>query len=201
MRSLRVPLIVLLLFAMGSVSADDLGYVDRLLRENIDRVVALLRDREIDLKERNDRIIEIVNPLFDFHLMAQLSLGKRYWPGLNQGQRREFTDLFVRRIQDSYLEKMGLYTDEEVKYAFPKKVKTKIHMSTRLISNDNKISILYKLYQAKKGWKIYDLEIQGVSLIQTYRTQFDSVLRDGTFNELIAQLGDPERFTIVTGKE
>ena len=60
--------------------------------------------------------------------------------------------------------------------------------ATKEIREEKKISIIYKLYESGSGWKIYDLEIQGVSLIRTYRSQFDSVLRNGTIDDLILKL-------------
>jgi len=85
-----------------------------------------------------------------------------------------------------------LYTDERVIYETAVQVKKKIKIQTYLISKDNKISILYKLYYPKGQWKIYDLEIQGVSVIQTYRSDFTQVLQNGTIDDLMLKLEEPE---------
>jgi phospholipid transport system substrate-binding protein len=63
---------------------------------------------------------------------------------------------------------------------------------TEIISNNNRISMIYKLYKSKKDWKIYDLEVEGVSIISTYRSQFDQVLSKGTIDELLQRLEKPE---------
>jgi phospholipid transport system substrate-binding protein len=70
-------------------------------------------------------------------------------------------------------------------------VKKKIHTPTYLVSKDKKISILYKFYKAQKNWKIYDLEIQGVSIIRSYRSQFSSILESGTVDDLLLKLENP----------
>jgi phospholipid transport system substrate-binding protein len=70
-------------------------------------------------------------------------------------------------------------------------VKNKIRILTYLISKDSKISILYKLYKPKNDWKIYDIEIEGVSIIQTYRSQFSQVLQSGTIDDLLVELQEP----------
>ena len=176
------------IFLCPAVMADDKGSVEELLRNRIDTVILLLQNKDLEQQEKNKKINEIVMPMFDFSLMAKLSLGEKYWPGLSEKKKEEFKGHFVKRLKASYLEKLSLYTDEKIVYKAPINVRNKIHIPTDLISKGNKISMLYKLYKAKSGWKIYDIEIQGVSIIQTYRSQFDQVLRKGTFNDLLLEL-------------
>lgn len=184
-----------LLMLCRPVMADDRSDVAGLLKGKIDVVISLLRNKEMEKEVRNERIIETVTPIFDFKKMAKLSLGKRYWPGLSREKREEFSDLFIKRLKESYLEKLDLYSDEEVVYEDPKQVKKKIHVLTHLISKDNKIDMLYKFYKSKEGWKIYDVEVQGVSVIQTYRSQFHDVLKKGTIDDLLAKLQKTGEFT------
>ncbi len=81
-----------------------------------------------------------------------------------------------------------VYTDEEILYGEPVANGTKVQMSTSLISKDSSIEMVYKFYRSSVGWQIYDVEIGGVSVIQTYRSQFDGVLRDGSIDDLIEKL-------------
>ncbi|MBW1695001.1 MAG: ABC transporter substrate-binding protein, partial [Deltaproteobacteria bacterium] len=74
----------------------------------------------------------------------------------------------------------------------PVQVKNKIHIPTGLVSKDNSISMLYKFYKSNYGWKIYDVEIQGVSIVSTYRAQFKEVLGNGTIDDLLLKLEKPE---------
>jgi phospholipid transport system substrate-binding protein len=146
----------------------------------------------LDQQKKNEQLVEIVTPIFDFHLMAKLSLGRKHWPGLSEEKQNEFTDLFVKRLRASYLEKLSLYTDEKVFFNEPVQNKSKVRIPTQLISNNNSISMIYKLYKSKNDWKIYDIEIEGVSIISTYRSQFDQVLSKGTIDELMQRLEKPE---------
>lgn len=176
--------------------ADDLGSAKSLIQTNIDKAIVALQDKKLNKEDRNGRIIGIVDPIFDFELMAKLSLGKTHWTPLTPAKQKEFIAVFVHRLRESYLEKLDLYTDERVEYGAPEQVTTKIHVPTQLVSKENRISILYKLYKADAGLKIYDLEIQGVSVIQTYRTQFDDVLKKGTIEDLLGKLRAPDQITI-----
>jgi phospholipid transport system substrate-binding protein len=128
--------------------------------------------------------------------MAKLSLGKKYWPTLSQEKQAVFSDLFIKRLQDSYLEKLDLYSNEEVLYGEPQTKGKQVHQPTTLIYKDSRISMLYKFYRSATGWKVYDVEIGGVSVIQTYRSQFDDVLSEGSIDDLLEKLRDGGTFTI-----
>ena len=200
MRYLFIPLLVIALLASPAI-ADENTEVAELIRTNVDAIVALLKDKSIVKTERNARIIAIVNPLFDYGTMAKLSLGKKHWPALNEKQQAEFSELFTKRLQESYLEKLDIYTDETVRYSEPQTVGKQVHAPTTLVAKDSEIEVLYKLYQSDGKWKIYDVEIGGVSVIQTYRSQFDGVLAKGTVDELLSKLRNGGEFSIPEPKE
>jgi phospholipid transport system substrate-binding protein len=169
--------------------------VETLLREKIDKVLIILKDKERAKAERDDSILKVVTPVFDFELMAKLSLGKKHWPGLPVEKRGEYSDVFIEKMKESYLEKLDLYDGEDMIYDPPIEKGKKVHMRTYLDLKDSKMEMLYKFYKSRKGWLIYDLEIEGVSTVQTYRSQFDGVLRDGTIDDLIEKLKNGEKFS------
>lgn len=187
MRYLLSAILCVFLFT-GDGLCNDTGDVKALLTSNVDAIVELLQNKALDKHKRNEQIINIITPLFDFNTMAKLSLGKKHWPALNEEQQDQFSDLFIQRLQGSYLDKLDIYTDEKVVYGEPVTNGTKIHMPTTLISNDSQIEMLYKFYRNSEGWKVYDVEIGGVSVIQTYRSQFDGVLQEGSINDLLEKL-------------
>lgn len=86
------------------------------------------------------------------------------------------------------MEKLEFYTDEDVVYKDAKLIGDKIHVMTNLISKGETIEMLYKFYKVKTAWKIYDLEIIGVSVIQTYRSQLDGLMKAGGADGLFKQL-------------
>jgi len=181
-----------LLLLSQTVTADDKSAAEDFIKSNLDAVFTILHKKDLSQQTRNDEIVEIVTPMFDFKLMAKLSLGKKYWPGLSQEHKERFTELFVERLRGSYLNKLTAYTDEKIIYESPVAVKKKVHMPTLLISKGKKISMLYKLYPTNNSWKIYDVEIEGVSIIRSYRSQFNEILQKGTFDDLLQKMQKPD---------
>ena len=185
-------LILFTLISTVTVLADDQFTAEELLKSKIEAVMSVLQNKKLDTQAKKKEVSEIVSPIFDFSLMAKLTLGKKHWSGIAEEKKKKFTDLFVRLLKDFYLEKMNQYSDEKVVYQSPVQVKNKVHIPTEVISQDTKISMLYKFYQSKDGWKIYDIEVEGVSLIVTYRSQFDHVLRKGSIDDLLIKLENRE---------
>lgn len=185
---------VLLLLIPGiTVAVDSRHAAEALLKGKLDSVILVLQSKDLDLQGRRNEISNIVTPMFDFSLMAKLTLGRKYWPGLTKEQKDRFTALFIDLLKDVYLEKISLFTNEKVVYQGTVQVKNKVHVETDLISGNSTISMLYKFYKSRNGWKVYDIEIEGVSLITTYRSQFDEVLRKGTIDDLLLKLEKPEK--------
>lgn len=185
MKFLVYAVLFTLLFCQPGLT-NELEEVDLLAKEKIGALIEILQDESLDKAERNTRVISLLTPIFDFPRMAQLSLGQKYWKQLSPEKQREFSDLFVKRIQNSYLEKLELYTDENVLFKETKQVKKRIHVLTELVSGDETIEVLYKLYKSGNGWKIYDVEIFGVSIIQTYRSQLQSALKKVSIDDLLS---------------
>jgi len=184
--------VLLTLIMSQAVVADDKTDAEKLLKGKLESVIVVLEKKDLNQQLKKDQICEIIEPVFNFPLMSRLTLGKKHWPSLTQDQKKKFITLFTKRLKDSYLDKMLLYSDEKIKYNAPVQIKKKVHIPTILVSKDNKINMLYKLYKSKQGWKIYDIEIQGVSLISTYRSQFEEILRNKTVEDLLAKLEKPE---------
>ena len=174
--------------------ADEAAEITKMAKEKVNNIITYLRDTSLEKETRNKQIIAEVNTMFDFQLMAQLSLGKQ-WKKTKKRQRKEFVKVFVKRIQQSYLEKLDLYTDEEVIIGDAKQTKKKrAVLTTYLVSEDDKKEMIYKFRKHKKrGWLVYDVNILGVSFIQTYRSQFAGVLKNKTMDELIEDLKNPEQ--------
>jgi phospholipid transport system substrate-binding protein len=118
--------------------ASEESEVKKLTQEKIKIVIDVLRNKEIGKEEKKKRIMAAVDPIFDFKQMARLSLPKKHWSGMNKAQKKEFSKLFVQRLKESYLDKLELYTDEEVVIEDAKRVKKRIHVLTRLVSKDDK---------------------------------------------------------------
>jgi len=165
---------------------------NELLEAKCRAVVKVLRHKEFDEKLKEKITDKIMSPVFDFPLMTKLALGRENWLKLTEQQRNKFTKLFAERLKSSYLEKITLYKDEKVSF-IPAKHQRRdaVHIPMVLISNDKEVAILYKLYKMNECWKIYDVEIEGISILLTYRSQFDDILRRGSVKDLFDQLEKP----------
>ncbi len=162
----------------------------KFLQVKWDAILSVLKKKDIEQETKEKEIYKIINPIFDFRLMAQLALGRAHWPKLTQQQCEKFTQLFAERLRSSYLRKVTLYTDEQVvfKDAVQDTKKKIVNIPVEITMKDSKVNMLYRLRKVEKRWKIYDVEIQGVSILLTYRAQFDDILRNGTINDLLSQL-------------
>ena len=120
-------------------------------------------------------------------------MGEKHWPKLNEHQREEFTRLFVDKLKTSYREKISLYNNEVASFKPPVEArKGTIWIPMELASDESKAELLYKLRKADNRWKIYDVEIEGVSVLLTYRSQFDDILSRGTVEDLLARLAEKQ---------
>jgi len=174
--------------------ASDNGKVEILIRKNLEQVMTHLKDKTLSKGDRNHKILQVVNDSFDFSKMAKLSLGKKYWPQFEKVEKQRYVRLFTSHLKNTYIDKLDLYTDEELVVNKPVHVKKKVRILTEMVSTDNRIGILYKLYHSKKrGWQIYDVEVEGVSLISTYRAQFTEILRHKTTSYFLTKLENSDK--------
>lgn len=172
-----------------TAAADNQSAAEVFLKSKLEAVLAVLQHKELEQQAKTKIIVEIIEPMFDFPIMARLTL-KKYWAGLDQEQKERFIELFKISLKDFYAETLNLYTDEKIVYkaSIQGRQKRKILIPTELISKGERISMDYKLYQSKNNWKIYDIEIKGTSIIRTYQSQFYHDMRSGTIDDLIQKL-------------
>ncbi len=169
--------------------ADDLADAGRVVTETVDAVMAVLRDAALTPVQKSEKIVSKIRPVFDFELMARLTLGKREWTKLSDEQKKEFTDLFVVNLQSSYMDRIEVFSDQKVEFETPVAAKRgKVHAGSYVVSKDERISIKYKLYKTAETWRVYDLEIQDVSIVSSYRSQYRDILQQKTFAELLIMM-------------
>ncbi len=167
---------------------------EKILKTSVNKVFSVLSDKELSLDQKERKVAEITNSVFGFPLMAKLSLGKEHWSKFNSKQREEFTSLFIELFQDFYSEKIGFFRDEKVVFQSPSFDNEKrVQIPTVLLSNGKEVSVLYKMFKTKNGWKIYDIVIEGVSLIQTYRSQYNHVLKSDKIEGLLTKMREQKR--------
>ncbi len=191
MRTVFKSLLVLVLFWLNAAALEQ-NAIKPVMRQKVDEIITLINDRNLTKAQRNAKIEQTIDPLFDFTMMAKLSLGKHAWKKASKSQRKAYVKLFERRIKDSYMSKLDMYSNEKIILEAPKKVKKRIHLNSYIMQKGEKKEVLYKFYRSKKrGWVIYDVDVLGVSIIQTYRSQFAGVLKKGSMDALLQKLREP----------
>ncbi|MBI5884322.1 MAG: ABC transporter substrate-binding protein [Elusimicrobia bacterium] len=174
----------------SAAPAADAKEVRVVIERTVHSVLDVLKDKGLGKDIRKKGVLAVIDPVFDLPLMGKLTLGRGHWARLDDAQQSEFTSLFVATIKDSYYEKIDLFTDETVDFEEPVQAeqKGKYQMLTRINSKGQRYGLLYKLYKTKAGWKVYDVEIEGISLIRSYGAQYDQFLQKGTVPGLLAKM-------------
>jgi len=181
-------LIFLLALFVQPALASDVQEVDQLIRENVDKVLKIVRIKDLNKADKKEQVMDVVDRIFNLPLMAKLTLGQTHWTNLNEKQRAEFTDLFIKQMQGIYLNQLELAVDATVTFEEPVQEGNKVHMLTRAVSKDEPIKILYKLYKSQETWRIYDVEIQDVSIVKSYGLQYNQTLKEGSYTDLIRKM-------------
>lgn len=162
----------------------------RVVVENaVNGIIDVLKDKTNDREARKRKIFAIVDPVTDFGLMGKLALGQTHWPKFDEAQRGEYVDSFSRTVRNSCFEKVEIYTDETVDFDPPAPAeKGKYRMLIHIFYKGQRYKVCFKLYRAGAAWKIYDLEVEGVSLIRAYGAQYDQVLQKGAPQDLLGKM-------------
>ncbi len=188
MKKISYLLLFFLLFSQVAV-ADVESDAEKLLKRSVDRVFTVLSDKELTIDQKKSKVIKITTPVFSFSLMAKLSLGKAHWSQFNARQRAEFIDLFTGLFENFYIDKLDFFSNETVVFQPATIVKKKkVQIQTALISKGTQYSMLYKMFKTQNGWKIYDFEIEGVSILRSYRSQYHHILKKGGIEGLLAKM-------------
>ncbi|HAH07557.1 MAG TPA: hypothetical protein DCM05_13735 [Elusimicrobia bacterium] len=177
------------LLAAPPVQADDGRDVRVVVENTVNSVLDVLKDKSLAREAKRRKVKSLVEPVIDFALTGKLALGRTHWSKLSEGQRKEFTELFVKTLQDSYFEKLDLFTDEKVDFEAPAPAeKGKYQMMIRVLSKDQRYHLLYKLYKSGEAWKVYDVEIEGISIVRSYGSQYDQFLQKNSVADLLAKM-------------
>ena len=172
----------------GRADALDTTTPVNLVKAKLDQVTRVLQDPQLSLEKKQAAILDTVVPIFDLPLMAKLTLGKKHWSALPGDKRQEYVSLYSELLKKSYLGKVGLYTNEKINYKPALIKKRKVYVPTEIISKGKAVPITFKLYRSKTGWKIYDADISGTSIVLSHRVEYDAILRNGTIDDLLGKL-------------
>ncbi len=187
---LRLLYAAALVILLPSLAWANLG-PKAVIQETVDTVINILKAREDPATlTAGDRhaISKAVEAGFDFREMARRSLGKG-WKKISPAQRLEFTHVFRELIERSYGNRLAAFSGQTVEYGEVKEKKRhRVSVSTEIIDNKRRIPVKYSLRESRHGWRVYNIIIEGVSLVSTYRTSFKSTMKKKGFDGLMQNM-------------
>ena len=157
------------------------------MQSHIDKSRALLEKFGEDKNKAANEMFKLFDPIFDYGLMAKLSLSKNY-DKLSAAQKKEFNEAFEIQLKTTFTNHLSLYKNEEIKVRGVEKQKERIFLNATMLVNGEQKAIIFKFYDKKGDWLIYDVDVLGVSIIQTYRSQFADLLEKENFSVLLEKL-------------
>lgn len=215
MRQVIIALMLLLLVGLpGQAVAQEADSEDaaELVQEYMDRAVELVQEQEEpDPDQLASSLREMAEEIFDFELMSRMSLG-RHWHSFDQEQKQDFVQKFTTLLEENYLGRMDEHMQEVEDFSREDMQVTghtllsskRAEVESKILYQDQEIPVNYRLAYDGKGWKVYDAHVEGVSLIQNYRSQFDKLLQRGSVQDLLQRIeqklqdSDPEDLEDIT---
>ncbi len=161
------------------------------VKETVDQVFVVLRDQALKdpgkEMERRAKLEEIIGRRFDYAEMAKRTLAAQ-WKGLSPEQQQEFVTLFQQFLANSYVGNVDGYSGEEVEYLKEREKGGFAEVQTKVVSPKVQIPLDYRLLQKNGEWRVYDVVIDGVSLMKNYRGQFSRIINSSSFEALLEKL-------------
>jgi len=162
------------------------------VRQTVDKLLAILKDPQLKQggkeKERREKLKQVINQRFDFTEMAIRSLGPE-WRRHTPEEKTEFVKLFTDLLERAYLKQIESYNDQKVRYVNEREDSGYAQVDTKIVDNKGQeFSVNYRLHNVNGDWKVYDVVIEDISLVNNYRAQFGRVLESSSYQELVRKL-------------
>ncbi len=162
------------------------------LRSQIDRVLKIMEDpglkKEAQSKERRAAVRKVADEIFDFQETAKRSLA-RHWQPRTSAEQTEFVRLFADLLERSYISRIELYGGEKIAYLGDSQDGDQAMVRTRIITKSGtEIPVDYRMLKRAERWLVYDVIIEGVSLVANYRTQFNKIIQTSSYAELVRKM-------------
>ena len=196
---MRIIKLFFVLFFIFTSSYSYAAYADsptHQVKQTVDKVLDILKNKELKrpekTKERRALIRKTISERFDFEEMAKRSLAL-HWRKRTPEERKEFVPLYADLLERSYIKKIESYTDEKILYVNEKVNGEYAEVDSKIITKRNvEIPMEYRLLKKNGKWEVYDVVIEGVSLVNNYRTQFNKIIRTDSYEELVKRMKDKQ---------
>jgi phospholipid transport system substrate-binding protein len=193
-RSGRTPVwlgLVLLGWSLAAAPSWAGGAATEAIKGTINEVIRILTDQGMKkperAQERRKLLEKIVGERFNYEEMAKRTLAAQ-WKNLDEKQRAEFVDLFMKLLTNSYADKVEGYSGEQIHYLNERLEGDYAEVRTKAASGKVEIPLDYRLLSKGGDWRVYDVVVDGVSLVSNYRGQFAKIIRTSGYDDLVKQL-------------
>lgn len=176
--------VTLISTAMAAAQTSPMTKVESL----VSGVISILNS-DRSWEEQQPLIRQEVGKVFDYRAMAQSVLSTN-WRQASSSQQQEFQSLFSRLLENTYIGRLQAYNDEEVRYVNEEVDNNRATVQTLIITDSTDIPVDYKFRLRSDGWFIYDVEVERISLVSSYRETYRSVVRRDGMDSLLAQMQD-----------
>jgi phospholipid transport system substrate-binding protein len=172
-----------------SVARADSGPMAQ-LQVTVDEVLDVLRDKGLPLADKRRQVTALVSDRFNFEAMSQGVLGIN-WRRATPEQRQRFTDFFTKLLDQTYRSRIEAYSGEKVKYVEQRVQDGRAEVDTLIVTDQNKeIPISYRLLDQGDKWLVYDVKIEGVSLVLNYRASYANIIQKDGLDGLLKQMAE-----------
>lgn len=179
---------VVVMFVLQVATLVEAGLPTDQTRTTVDKVISILQQSGPRKEEKRQQLRDVIYSRFDFAEMAKRSLGP-HWSRRTPQEQQEFTKVFADLLESSYIDKIESYNGEKVSYTREQQDKDNAQVFTKVITKKGEeFSINYKLHPVDGEWKVYDVVVEDISLVNNYRSQFNRVLANASFDELLKKL-------------
>ncbi len=182
------------LLLVSSTSLVQAGEPQEKVRETVDAVLAVLQDKTLqgpeNTEKRREKMRQAVFQRFGVEEMAQRALGQ-HWQKRTPAEKKEFATLFGELLERSYVNKIESYTGEQTVLYTKETIEKDGYASVRteiVVKRDANVEVEYRLLRRNESWQVYDIVIEGVSLVNNYRTQFNNVVSQESYDALVKKL-------------
>ena len=151
----------------------------------VNSVLEVLQQTELSVDEKKIQVSGRIQQYLNMSSMAQRTLGD-YWNGATAEQRQHFSDLFVQILEGTYLNRINDYSGGSVQYLKQRVKDNKAIIDTKFISEDLEIPVQYKMIYESDSWQVFDVVIEGISLIRNYRESYGEIIRKNGYDGLFA---------------
>ncbi len=191
-----LPLITAVTLALFVSQAALAGPPTDQLKPAVDRVIKTLQDPTLKgegkTRERRQAIREIASEIFDWTESAKRALG-RHWEGQTEAQREEFVTLYRGLLERAYIAQIERYNKEKIEYAGESIGGDRATVRTTVTTKQGtEMAIDYRMLRRGDRWPVYDVVIDGVSLVSNYRSQFHQIIQTSSYEELVKRLKTQE---------